>query len=75
MPKLLYQMRAGFFDRLRSSAAVRRAAFMLEASATPLPAISNAVPWSTDVLISGNPRVTFTADPNERHFTAIVAWS
>ena len=51
------------------------AAFMLEASATPLPAMSKAVPWSTDVRIIGSPKVTFTDAPNDSALTAIVAWS
>ena len=37
---------------------------MLEGSATPWPAMSNAVPWSTDVRMMGKPKVTLTAFPN-----------
>jgi hypothetical protein len=51
------------------------AAFILEASAKFFPAISKAVPWSTDVRTKGKPSVTLTDAPNDRHLTAIVAWS
>jgi hypothetical protein len=56
-----------------SSAANLIAACILEDSARFLPAISKAVPWSTDVLMSGKPSVTLTDAPNDKHFTAIVA--
>ena len=37
----------------------------------PRPAMSNAVPWSTDVRMIGSPSVTFTARPNAAIFTGI----
>ena len=37
------------------------AACRLPESASFVPAISSAVPWSTDVRMKGNPNVTFTA--------------
>ena len=36
---------------------------MAVALATPLPAMSNAVPWSTDVRMNGSAVVTLTHDP------------
>ena len=33
--------------------------------------MSNAVPWSTEVLMIGKPIVTFTAWPNASSFTGI----
>ena len=41
---------------------------MLPGLARPLPASSNAVPWSTEVRIIGSPSVTFTARPKPRCF-------
>lgn len=34
----------------------------LVGSAMPLPAMSKAVPWSTGILMTGNPLVTFVPD-------------
>ena len=56
-----------------SRAASVIAATMLECSATPRPAMSKAVPWSTEVRMKGSPSVTLTASPNERHLTGIIA--
>ena len=49
---------------LANRAANSTASIMLDGSATPFPAMSNAVPWSTDVRMIGSPIVTFTALPN-----------
>src|SRR4029453_11300819 len=57
------------------SAASLTAAIMLPGSATPLPAMSNAVPWSTEVRMIGSPIVTLTAVPNASSFTGIKPWS
>src|SRR5215208_1372041 len=46
-----------------SCAASLIASIRLEGSAVPVPAMSNAVPWSTDVRTIGRPRVTLTARP------------
>lgn len=46
--------------RAASSAANVIAAIKLDGSAIPLPAMSNAVPWSGDVRTIGKPSVTFT---------------
>jgi hypothetical protein len=45
-----------------SCAATSIASTMLWALATPLPAMSNAVPWSTEVRTIGRPRVTLTPE-------------
>ena len=45
-------------------AASRSAAIRLLGSARPLPAMSNAVPWSGEVRTIGRPSVTFTPSPN-----------
>ena len=45
---------------------------MLPGSATPRPAMSNAVPWSTLVRITGRPTVTLT--PSSRPRTLIGPW-
>jgi hypothetical protein len=52
-------------------AASNTASIMLDGSAMPLPAMSNAVPWSTDVRMIGSPSVTFTERPNASSFTGI----
>ena len=51
------------------------AASMLFSLAFNLPAISNAVPWSGDVLIKGNPRVVLTASSKAISFTGMRPWS
>ncbi len=43
-------------------------AFDIAGSAEPVPAISNAVPWSTEVRMIGRPSVTLTAWPNPAYF-------
>ena len=48
---------------------------MLAWSATSLPAMSKAVPWSTDVRMIGNPSVTFTESPKASSFTGTSPWS
>ena len=40
-----------------------------------MPTISNAVPWSTDVLINGRPKVIFTPLPKERALNGAKPWS
>ena len=47
-------------DREAICAASRIASTRLSSFATPCQAMSNAVPWSTDVRTMGNPRVTVT---------------
>jgi hypothetical protein len=42
-------------------AASRNAAIRLDGLARPVPAMSKAVPWSGEVRMNGNPRVTLTA--------------
>ena len=56
-------------------AASSTAAIMLDGSAMFRPAMSNAVPWSTDVRMIGRPSVTLTDSPNARSFTGISPWS
>ncbi len=48
---------------------------MLPGSAAFRPAMSKAVPWSTDVRMMGSPSVTLTALPNASSFTGISPWS
>ncbi len=48
---------------------------MLSARASPLPAMSNAVPWSTDVRMNGSASVTLTAPWKSRVFAAMCPWS
>ena len=55
--------------------AAATAASMLPESAFPLPAISSAVPWSTDVRMMGMPSVTFTAWPNPLCLSTGRPWS
>ncbi len=50
---------------------MRTASIRLDASATPCPAISNAVPWSGLVRTNGRPRVTFTPLSTPRYLTGI----
>ena len=56
-------------------AAMRIAAIMLRASALPVPAMSNAVPWSGEVRMIGRPSVTFTPSQNDSVLIGISAWS
>jgi hypothetical protein len=56
-------------------AASRNAAIRLDGLARPVPAMSNAVPWSGDVRMNGRPSVTLTASSNARVFAGISAWS
>ena len=51
--------------------ASRIAALMLPASATPCPAMSNAVPWSGLVRMIGKPTVMFTARSHAIVFSGI----
>src|ERR1700728_1668144 len=53
----------------------RSAAIKLVASARPLPAMSNAVPWSGEVRTKGRPSVTLTAWSNASVLIGISAWS
>ncbi len=55
-----------------SSAAWRSASMRLRSSAMPLPAMSKAVPWSTEVLTTGRPTVMFT--PDSRPSTLMGPW-
>ena len=48
---------------------------MLRGSAMPWPAMSNAVPWSTDVRITGRPTVMFTPDSMPSTLTGPWPWS
>ena len=48
---------------------------MLASSAAPVPAMSNAVPWSTLVRITGSPTVTLTPASMPRTFTGPCPWS
>ncbi len=53
---------------LASMSAKSTAARRLAGSASPVPASSSAVPWSTDVRTNGRPRVMLTARPKPRAF-------
>src|SRR5690606_2267033 len=55
--------------------AVCRATFRLPTSTRPVPARSNAVPWSTEVRMIGRPRVTFTAWPKPLCLSTGSPWS
>jgi hypothetical protein len=48
---------------------------MLDGSARPVPAMSNAVPWSGEVRGNGSPSVTFTAWPNAATLIAVIPTS
>src|SRR5690606_37505589 len=62
--------------RLAASRAARsRAAESEAALALPVPAMSNAVPWSVEVRTNGRPRVTFTARSNANVLMGMRAWS
>src|SRR6185503_3525642 len=63
------------YRRRAISQASAIAACRLPASISPAPARSSAVPWSTDVLMSGSPSVTFTASPNAACFSTGRPWS
>ena len=54
---------------------MRSAAIRLPASARPLPAMSNAVPWSGLVRTKGRPSVTLTPCSTPRYLTGIRPWS
>ena len=56
-------------------AASRSAAIRLDGLALPVPAISNAVPWSGEVRMNGSPSVTLTASSNAIVLIGISAWS
>jgi hypothetical protein len=58
-----------------SSAACRNASTRLRSSARPKPAMSNAVPWSTDVRTTGRPTVMFTPASSPSTFTGPWPWS
>src|SRR5687768_17309233 len=62
------------YDRA-SRAASFTASNMLVGLAFPRQAISNAVPWSTDVRIIGKPRVTFTPRSKASILRGIRPWS
>ncbi len=51
------------------------ASIMLAGSADPVPAMSNAVPWSGDVRTTGNPSDTFTPLPAASIFSGMSPWS
>ncbi len=55
--------------------AMRMAAFMLSASAMFLPAMSKAVPWSTEVRMMGMPRDMFTVASKSISFMGMWPWS
>ena len=59
--------------RVAILAAIRKAAIKLSGRAWPLPAISNATPWSGDVRTIGRPKVTFTPPQKSSIFTGIRA--
>ena len=52
--------------------AIVKAAFKLPTLAFPVPARSNAVPWSTEVRINGKPKVIFTAYQNLRALRQVI---
>ena len=54
-------------------AASRSAAIRLDGLARPLPAMSNAVPWSGEVRMNGSPSVTLTASSNAMVLIGISA--
>ena len=56
-------------------AACRSASTMLPASARPVPAMSNAVPWSTEVRITGRPTVMLTPASMPSTLTGPCPWS
>ena len=56
---------------LASFTAYSIALIMLSGDATPFPAISKAVPWSTDVRMMGNPSVMFTPLTESHRFFAL----
>ncbi len=58
-----------------SRAASLSAAIRLDGSARPVPAISNAVPWSGEVRTNGRPSVTLTAWSKAMVLIGISAWS
>ena len=60
-------------DLAANSTAKLIAAIMLSGRAIPLPAISNAVPWSGLVRGKGRPNVTFTPLWNACSFNGISA--
>ena len=55
------------------SAAMRNAAIVLAGLALPVPAISNAVPWSGEVRMKGRPSVTFTLSSKPRALAGMSA--
>src|SRR5262249_14228305 len=59
--------------RAASRSARRMAAIRLVGSALPVPAMSNAVPWSGEVRTIGRPSVTFTAWSNASVLIGISA--
>jgi hypothetical protein len=67
--------RAAYARRVASSAPWRRASSRLPSSAMPLPAISKAVPWSTDVRTTCRPTVTLTPASRPSTFTGPCPWS
>ena len=58
-----------------SRRAMRNAAIRLLGSARPVPAMSNAVPWSGLVRTNGSPSVTLTPCSTPRYLTGIRPWS
>lgn len=56
-------------------AASKIASAMLTAPAVPVPAMSNAVPWSTDVLRIGIPLVMAMVRSKSSVFAAMCPWS
>ncbi len=48
---------------------------MLPASARPVPAMSSAVPWSTEVRMNGSPSVMLTPWPKVAYFSTGSPWS
>ena len=63
------------FEHQAICTAVRTAAIRLAADALPCHAISNAVPWSTEVRMIGRPSVTFTPFSNASILKGINPWS
>src|SRR4051794_2209556 len=65
-------------DRHRDTAisqAMRKASRIAPGSATPLPAMSKAVPWAGVVMMAGRPPATVTPRSNPSSFIAICPWS